>query len=212
MKYRLFAIILSLMIFHTAVGLCIDGNEILQNVKKKYDSIKYFSADFTQQFQWKLTGQVQDQNGRILLSGTDKFRIETKDQTIVSNGKTLWTYSALYHQVIIDDIEKAEEVVLPRELFLNFSNKYTPKLMGEESFEEQQCYLVQLDAKSDDIFIRQMTVWVKKDDWTTVKIEHKDLNENTTTYIIRNIAFNNTLKDDTFRFATPQDAEVIDMR
>ena len=212
MKHTLFTMILIAALMQASSGLCIDADEILDNVKKKYDKAESFTADYTQQFQWKLTGQVQDQNGHIILRGADQFRIETGDQTIVSDGKTLWTYSRLYEQVIVDDIQKAQEVVLPRELLLKFSKDYAPELLGEEIFEDQSCYVIQLNAKSDDVFIRQMKVWVKKGDWLTLKIEHRDLNENITTYIIRNIMLDVDITPDTFRYTPPEGTEVIDMR
>ena len=168
--------------------------------------------DFTQQFNWKLAGQTQEQKGTIILKDKDKFRVATDDQVIVSDGTTLWTYSRIHNQVIIDNLQNSEDVILPREIFLKFSQKYNPQLLGEARVLESDCYHLRLNAKTEDVFIREIKIWVDKKSWITIKIEQKDINENLTTYTLENIIINPSIPDHKFTYKIPQDAEVINMR
>lgn len=190
----------------------IDAGKIIDNVKKKFDDIQNLTADFTQSFKWKLAGETQQQGGKIFIKGKDKFRIETEGQIVVSDGQSLWTFSKSNNQVIIDNVNKADEVVLPREIFLKFSENYKPKYVGEEKYNTMTCHVVDLIAKTDNQFIREMKIWVDKDNWLTQQVQHIDINGNMTTYSLSSIKVNQNLKDAVFSFQPPDNVEVIDMR
>lgn len=193
-------------------GYCIDGSEIIKRVKQKYNTIESFSADFKQIFHWKLVGEAQENNGKIFLKNVDKFRIETNGQLIISDGTTLWTYSKINNQVIIDNMESSEEVMLPREIFLKFSKDYRPLLLGSERLTDADCYIVHLIANSENLFIKEMKVWIDKKNWLTLKIEHVDINENTTIYELSNILINKKIDKQKFTYKIPSNVEIIDMR
>lgn len=201
--------ILMIMINNT---WAVDADDIIDKVKKKYDDIESLTANFTQSFKWKLAGETQEQDGKIFIKGKEKFRIETKEQIIVSDGLSLWTFSKSNNQVIIDNVDKAEEVILPREIFLQFSRNYNPKYVKEEKYNNTDCHVVNLIAKTDNQFIREMKVWVDKDKWLTQQVQHTDINGNMTTYSLSAIQVNQNLKDNVFSLQIPDNVEVIDMR
>lgn len=211
---RLLSLLIALFfIFQfTNSGYSIDASEIINKVKKKYETVESFSAEFQQSFKWKLAGETQQQEGKIFLKNFDKFRIETDNQLIVSDGKTLWTYSADNNQVLIDDLSNAEDILLPRQLFLKFSEEYNPVLLGEEKYNDADCYALRLVAKNEEVFIKEMKIWIQKDSWLTLKIEHIDINENVTIYTLNNILINKKVDDKYFTYQIPPNVEVIDMR
>ncbi len=189
------------------------ADEIIKKVKKKYDDLKTFNAEFTQNFHWKLADNLHEQKGKIWLKGKEKFRIETEDQTIVSNGKTIWTYSQFNNQVIIDNLEKsAEEIRLPKDLFFKYSEQYLPNYLQQDKIDNQDCYVLELQAKTEDIFIKYMKMWISTKLLVPIKIEQVDLNNNTNTYILHNIEINNEINDNFFVYKIPDSVEIIDMR
>ncbi len=190
----------------------VDAEDIINKVKKKYDDIESLTADFTQSFKWKLAGETQEQGGKIFIKGTDKFRVETEGQIVVSDGQSLWTFSKSNNQVIIDNVSNAEEVILPREIFLKFSKNYNPKYLHEEKYNNTICHVVDLVAKTDNQFIREMKIWINKDNWLTQKVQHIDINGNMTTYSLYSINVNQNLKDSVFSLQIPDNVEVVDMR
>ena len=189
-----------------------DAKDIINDLKKEYDKVENLSAEFTQEFYWKLAEQGQTQEGSIMLQGSDKFRIETRDQIIVSDGKAIFTYSRMNNQVIIDAVTNNHEVVLPRELFMKFSKNYKPFMLEDEIINDTKCYVIRLTAKSADMYIKEMKVWVDKKSNLTKKIQHTDISENVTTYTLKNIQLNQKLPPTLFKFKTPEGAETVDLR
>lgn len=189
------------------------ANDIIKKVKNRYDDVKTLSAEFIQIFHWKLANNTHQQGGKIWLKGKESFRIETEDQTIVSDGKTIWTFSQFNNQVLIDNARKSgDDIRLPKDIFFKYSEQYLPIYLKDEKIENEDCYVIELRAKTEDIFIKYMKVWISMKMSVPVKIEQLDLNNNTRTYILNNIEINNTIKDDLFVFQIPESVEIIDMR
>ena len=212
MRFYVIKLLLLVLLCFVTVSYAIDGDEIIKKTKKKFNSTENFSANFIYKFKWKLADQSNEYYGKIYLKHENKFRIETDDQLIVSDSKTLWTYSKLNNQVIIDNLENAEGNLLPSEMFLKFSNEYKNILKKEEKIDDSDCYLVLLTAKDKNIFIKEMKVWIDKKTWLTKKIEHVDINENITGYTLKNILINSKLDNNLFKFKNKNNIEVIDMR
>ncbi len=214
--------LLSIIIIFTAVCALQTTNtfaqdakatELINKVKAKYDALTSFQAEFEQTSHWRLVDNVQQQKGRIWLKDKDKFRIETQDQIIVCNGKIVWTHSLYNNQVIIDKIENsADEIRLPKDLFLKYSENYSPRLIGNEVIDQQDCAVLELKAKSDDIFIKFMKIWINTKLSVPIKIEQVDINENTNSYRLLNVELGKPLADKLFNYEIPNSVEIIDMR
>jgi len=188
------------------------AKEIIKKVQEKYKELQSLKADFEQEFIWQLAGETQTIKGLLYLSGGNHYRIETDTQTIVSNGTTVWIYSEPDNQVIIDSIDKSEENPLPKDLLFQYSDEYKPELAGEERFNGEKTYVLNLLPKAEDAFITSMKIWVDASSWLTIKVEQVDINDNVNTYIIGNIKENLQLEDSLFNFEIPEDCEVVDLR
>jgi len=215
-KFKIFLFTLIILFYQQPILLFASddkASEIIKKVKNKYDEIKTFNAEFTQTFHWKLADNVHEQKGKICLKGKEKFRIETEDQTIVSDGKTIWTYSQFNNQVIIDNLEKSgEDIRLPKDLFFKYSEQYRPTYLQDDKIDNQDCYVIELQAKTEDIFIKYMKIWITMKMVIPIKIEQVDLNNNTNTYILQNVEINNEISDNFFVYKIPDSVEIIDMR
>jgi chaperone LolA len=191
----------------------IKADEIIKKVKDKYDDLKTFQAEFTQRSYWKLADNVHEQKGKVWLKGKEKFRIETDDQTVVSDGKTIWTYSQFNNQVIIDNVEKSgDDIRLPKDIFFKYSEDYNPIYMQGEKIDNQDCHVLELKSKTDDIFIKYMKIWINVKIFVPIKIEQVDINDNSNTYFLSNIQVNVTIDGKFFIYDVPDSVEIIDMR
>ena len=188
------------------------AKEIIRKVQKKYQELQSLKADFEQEFIWQLAGETQTIKGLLYLRAGNHYRIETDTQTIVTNGTTVWIYSEPDNQVIIDSVDKSEENSLPKDLLFQYSEEYEPELAGEEKFNGEKTYVLNLLPKDEDAFIMSMKIWVDASSWLTVKVEQVDINDNINTYIIGNIKENLQLEDSLFNFEIPPDSEVVDLR
>jgi len=187
------------------------AKEIVKRVQKKYSELKTLQADFEQIFVWDLADETQTVKGKIYVNHGNKYRIDTDTQSIVTDGTTVWTYSKDRDQVIIDTVAKSEDT-LPTNLLFRYSEDYKPIFRGEELLDGRKSYVIYLEPKGEDGLIQSMTLWVDASSWLTTKVEQIDINENISTYIVRNVQEDIELPPSLFKFSPTGDMEVVDLR
>lgn len=190
----------------------VKGKKVVEQVLKKYEAAKSFQADFEQTYYWVLPDTKSEQYGTIWLEGKTKFKIQTENQLIVSDGKTVWTYSKTTNQVLIDEVQKADDITLPGDIMLTFLDKYDPIYIGEELINGIKCHRLELTSKTDDQFIQKIVLWISIRDLIVKKIQQIDLNKNKNTYVLKSIKFDVLFPKDFFHYVPPDSVEVIDMR
>ncbi|HDI51829.1 MAG TPA: outer membrane lipoprotein carrier protein LolA [Bacteroidetes bacterium] len=188
------------------------AKEIIRKVQQKFTKAQTLEAEFTQTFHWTMVDEVQTFNGKLLIGPGDKFRIETQEQFIICDGKTVWTYDIPNNQVIIDDLQKTESTLLPKKLLVKYSKEFSAKLLGKETIGGFLCYHLQLLPHTEDNYIQKMDVWIDGKQWITRRLSYVDVNQNVTTYEIKNMILGKKLSNDLFQFQFPPQVEVIDMR
>jgi chaperone LolA len=188
------------------------GREIIEKVNDKYKKMDSLKAEFEQTYTWDLAGETQTVSGTLYLTESNKYRIETNEQLVVTDGETVWSYSNSDKHVIIDLLKNSQGSQLPKEILLQYSKEFEPDFIKEEKIEGRKTYLLDLKPKEDQGLIISMKVWIDASSWITRKIEQIDLNDNRNTYIVRNIVENPELEPGLFRFEMPSDAEIVDLR
>jgi chaperone LolA len=189
-----------------------NANKILGKVRATYDALESLSADFEKEYTWALAGETQSLAGKLYLKKGDRYRIETETQTIITDGKTVWTYSPEKAQVFVDDMEKSQENPLPRDLLVKYTSDFNAKYLRGDKLGETECHVLLLTAREEDAFAQSVVVWVDKKTFVALQIEQRDLNDNLTVYRLQNLALNAKLGDQLFTFAAPPETEVIDLR
>ncbi|MBL7075581.1 outer membrane lipoprotein carrier protein LolA [candidate division KSB1 bacterium] len=211
-KGVLFSLIGCLLFLRSIAGFGITGEDVINKVQYRFKKLKTFQADFKQVFEWKLAGETQILTGKIYLKKDDKFRLETEDQIFVSDGKLIWQYSYLTDQVIVEEIKKTPDSLLPRDLIFEY-----PKRFGVESCQrlregKKRYFLLEMSPLKAEGFIENLKVWVDEKEYITRRIEFVDINENKTVYQLDNVILNSKIDDYLFKFHPPEGAELIDLR
>jgi outer membrane lipoprotein-sorting protein len=188
------------------------AKNIVKKVKDTYQDLKTVVIDFEQDFKWKLAGTNQKVNGKIIIKDNVKYHVEIDNNTIVTDGITVWNYSKANNQVIIKNSEKADADQLPSKILLKYAEDYNVTLVGEERLQNNDCYVLLFKSKTGDDYYQQMKAWISKKNWLTQKIEQTDINQNINTYLIRSVQTNTPIDDSNFVFQTPKGVEEIDMR
>jgi len=189
------------------------AKKIVENVTKRYQTITDVSAHFEQTFFWKLAGEQQTIEGKIYVKDGKKYRIETDDQLIVTDGLTIWTLSKTNKQVLVDALnENSQQNPLMREFLTRYSEEYIPKLVDQKEIKGAEYYLVELSAKSEDMFITKVGIWVDEKTWLMLSVEQTDINGNLTKYIVTDVDFNTKLSETLFKIEVPEGYELIDLR
>ena len=139
-----------------------------------------------------------------------QLRIQTDDQTLVSNGDVLWTYSPFTNQVVINKIDKSGGTIFPSDFLFEYPKAYNSKLVDEDKFEGE--YLILLTPKDRSSFVTSIRIWLDDKDFLIRSIEYKDINGNVTSWEVTGIDVEPNFDDSHFEFNTPSGAEVVDLR
>ncbi|NOX90282.1 MAG: outer membrane lipoprotein carrier protein LolA [Calditrichaeota bacterium] len=191
----------------------IDVKDIIKKLQKKYDDIENFKATFEKVETFQLTGSVSKTEGTLYVKDGKKYRFETEDQLIVSDGKTVWTYNRINNQVLIDRVRKNSGVLLPRDILFKYPKTHYATLLGEDKIRGKKVYVVKLDPKEDvHGYFSSLKVWIQDHAWQIVKIEITDLNGNKSIFNLSNIDTKNRLADSLFSFTPTSEMNVVDMR
>ncbi|MGQ9559251.1 MAG: LolA family protein [Candidatus Oleimicrobiaceae bacterium] len=189
----------------------LDGQAIVRKVRATFESLTTLRARFAQTFEWKMVGESQKVSGTLAAAKGDRYRIETDDQLIVTDGRTVWNFSKENKQVLIDHMGKSADTPLMRDLMVRYAEGYVAELKGQEAVHGSACYLVELRAKGEE-FITTVTLWVDRTLWIPVRVRQVDVNENINLYELQGVEVNVPLPASLFSFQVPPGAEVIDVR
>jgi len=213
-KYFIYlTILINLVVFYSFGQAIEDVGKIIKKVQNKYKKIDLLHADFKQVNRFQLTNIQTEVFGSIWISKDNKFRFETEDQTIVSNGEIFWRYNKLEGQVLIDHAQKTQQDVFLNNFLFNISDYYTGQLVSESKLNSKKIYEIRLTPKTaDDSFFRFIKVWIYDDSWDLEKVIYTDFNENEVEYQIEKIDLNPSVTKSIFEFNAPEGAEVVDLR
>ncbi len=189
-----------------------DAREVLSHARDKYESIQDASASFTQQVRFGVMKSEQSFSGRFFMRKGNHYRIEGEEQTIVTDGSTVWTYSSVNKQVLIDRYKDDNNVIEPQRLLVNAEREYEVTLIAGDNAAEEHISQLKLIPNSDTSRFKWVKLWIDRNDWLLKKAQLQDLADNITTYTISNIRLNKGLPDSLFRFDPPRGTEVIDLR
>jgi chaperone LolA len=187
------------------------SEKLALKVEKKYRSIKDLSMNFTKTLKSEIFETQKKTKGKMYLKNPDKFRIETKDETIVTDGKFLWTYSEQNEQVIKSRLDRSKNIFKPNQYLSNFRKEYKAKLTDEEKINKTECYRLVLTPKKEDSFITKTIIWIDKKSLLAKKLEYQDSNDNQITLIFDKIKINKGIKDSKFVFKAPEGVEELDL-
>ena len=187
-----------------------DPQEILREVRKTYDGIRDAEIRFTERTRFPQSTLEQRSAGTLYLKKEHKYRIETDDQTVVTDGETVWSYSPANHQVLIDRFKGADNPFAPERILAGGGADYNASAIGREKVGGADCAVLKLVPRAESSLVRTLHLWV--DRGLVRKAVITDVNGKETTYTVLDIRLNPGLSDSRFVLEIPPGAEVVDMR
>jgi chaperone LolA len=188
-----------------------DASSLLKRMEKTYDAINDATVTFTQHVVYGVTNAEQSFSGKLWMKKGNNYRIELEDQTIVTDGVSVWSFTKSNNQVVIDKYKEDPHSFSPDKVLVNVPQRYTAAILGKEKIGDQETTilkLIPLDPKSN---IAWMKLWVDGDGMMK-KIQVHDISDNETTYTIGAMSVNTGVPDNEFTFTAPDSVEVIDLR
>ncbi|MBI4535252.1 MAG: outer membrane lipoprotein carrier protein LolA [Ignavibacteriae bacterium] len=198
------------------LGACVcvgqTAQEVLEMVKKKYDSINDAQLKFSQKARFELARIEEHANGTLFVKKGNKYRVELEEQTIVTNGATVWSYSLPNNQVLIDNFKLQDNPFSPEKILTGAPKDFYATTLGRERVGKSEAIVLKLVPKDDQSVVKSMKLWVDDGDWLIKKVEISDVNGKQTEYLVNDIKVNIGLTDSRFTYQIPEGVEIVDLR
>jgi len=188
------------------------AEKLLQSVINKVASYDNFVADISYTMVNTEMNIDEKKSGKIFVSG-DKYRIEMPGQTIISDGKTLWTYIEDSQEVMVSNMEDSDQTISPTKILTSYNDDYDAKFDKDATYKNSNLKLIDLKPSEGKNF-EKMSVLINEKKLELENFSVYDQNGNVFTYHIINLKPNVKLPSGTFTFDSKKypDVEVVDMR
>ena len=179
--------------------------EALSRLRERYDAMGSMRATFTQVTTSTFLDEPERYAGSVLLSG-DRYRIETAQQTIVTDTVRTWVYNRYENQVLINDYESDPSTFS----LSSFLDEFDTAYRVQEYRLDDGLDRITLSPEDPLSAFRTVTIWT--DDGVVRRLHVVDLNDIEMNIALSDIVFNPELPADSFTFSIPEGAELIDLR
>lgn len=186
-------------------------SEVLGKIRSHYSSMNDASALFTQTVNMRFKKSARQVSGSVKIKKGNKYRLETDQQTIVTDGKTVWMYTPITKQVLKDSFKQNRQPFSPDKFLLGLPKEFSAVACEKDS----QYYTLNLQPTTTGAVSSSMTslkIWVRPESWIVEKIEVVDKNNTTTTILLSKIEFNRGIPDQDFQFIISNEMKVVDLK
>jgi len=188
------------------------ADEVLENMREQYDGIRDLRLTFTQRTTVPRARIDQRSEGTLLLKKENKYRVELEQQTIVTDGITVWSYSAPTGQVLIDHFKAGAGMLTPERILTGATDDFSATVTGNEQVGDRETVVLRLTPRAEHASVQLLRLWVDNDDWLIRRAEVVDPGGTQTTYTVSEIRLNAGVDDARFVYLIPKGAEVVDLR
>jgi outer membrane lipoprotein carrier protein len=189
-----------------------DADELVGKLQKRYQGVRDLSVSFTQHVQFGATKAEQTFTGTLQMKKGNKYRIEMEEQTIVTDGVSVWSYNPATKQVLVDHYKEDPRSFSPDKVLVTLPANYSAALLGEEKLEGRTVSVLKLTPRQSRPALQWMKVWVDTDELVMKKIQLLDASDNLMTYRISDVRIDPGIPESRFQFTAPPGVEVIDLR
>lgn len=186
---------------------------ILNKVNKKYAAYKSMQIDLTLTIQEGNYKEVQ--KGKVTVKG-NKFKIESKEQEIVSDGMTNWVYLKTNGDLQISNPEPDDMPIFssPDKLIKRYERDFISGLIGEFKEGNRMVYRIEFKPKSRRSEYSKVRVTIDKNTKSILRIKIFEKSNMHYTINVTRLVKNITIKDSFFKFdeSSVPDDKKIDLR
>ena len=188
-----------------------DADDIVNQLQNKYANIDALEATFTQEITSPFGEQGAISTGTLLLSGV-QYRVETENQTFVTDGTTTWIFNAYANQLLVNDFVQDETTFSIADFLLNFNEAYHVLNASQRVIDGEIYYEMEMEPKEDNTYFKRVTLWMRDSDSLVTRLHVLDVNDAELEFNLQNIQLNPNLGSDAFQFYPPDNVEIIDLR
>ncbi|RPI66444.1 MAG: outer membrane lipoprotein carrier protein LolA [Ignavibacteriales bacterium] len=194
--------IIGLLVIFLSINIIAgDEEELLRNVKEKFNSIDDFSANVIQE------GKNSFLNGKIYYKKENKFYLDLKNMTIVSDGITIWNHNKKENKVVVNDLGSEENSIFS---FNTLLGEYPSKSNISSSKEGNFNVLILSPKEGSGLNFSEARLWINSE-YLIEKVSVINENNNIT-FNFSGYKINQDLPDSRFTFTAPKGSSIIDLR
>ena len=182
---------------------------LLDEVSAKAKSHKSIKVEFSYTMVNTKAGINEEKTGTLLVSG-DKYRMSAAGQTVICDGKTIWTYINESNEVQVNNLENKDDAMTPSKLLTSYNSNYKSKIIKSTDPSVESVELIPNTGKNFSKAVLGIDKARKQVKYFTLY----DKSGNTFTYKIRSYNTDTPVTDADFSFDAKKfpGVEVIDMR
>lgn len=187
------------------------ASALLDEVSAKTKSYKSIKVDFSFTMVNTKAKINEEKTGTLWLSG-DKYKMSAAGQTVICDGKTIWTYLAESNEVQVNLLDNKDDAMTPSKLLTSYNSNYKSKIIRDKN-SDPNIELVELIPNSSKNFTKAI-LGIDKTKKQVKSFVLYDKSGNTFTYKIKTFITNTPLTGADFTFDASKfpGVEVIDMR
>lgn len=200
---------IAFIFFLSQLLLAQNANDILKKAQTKFNSIKSFSADFSQTIISSEGKVVGKDVGTFTYKRKNKFIVDQKKSLIVSNAESVWNYDKVNKKVVISTFYDDPTSFSIERFIFDYPALCRLKFVKEESNDIEK--VIQLIPKDDVLDLKEIKIWLNNSNLLS-KLEVVDLLDIKYIFSFKEIKENPEISDSRFTFYPPKGIKIIDLR
>ncbi len=184
------------------------GQETLKKIQNKFKSVEDFSANFTQSASISTGKGSGSQSGKFFYKRENKFVVELKNSSIISNGKSVWNYNTKQKRVVINSFSDNPTSFSLENYIYEYPSKCEINSVAAVNGKDE---VIELVPKSEDVDFVNAKIWKNSDDMIS-RIEVVDNSNIKHTIQLSSIKTDQGIPDSKFDFNPPKGIKIIDLR
>jgi chaperone LolA len=194
----------------TSIVYSQSANQLIKKLQNKFNSITNFTATFSQN---SSTTQGQDQgktSGNFTYKKKNKFVVELKNQTIVSDGQTIWNSDKRFNRVVISNLSDDPTSFSLERFVFDYPPLCKIKIAKDDALSKGDEY-IELTPKDQDMEFKYVKIWLTTDGMIS-KLEVLDLGDIRYAFQFNDLKINQDISEARFTFYPPKGIKIIDLR
>ena len=192
----------NLLMFLVLIAFQNQPDSLISKMQRKFESIKTLKADFVQ-----TTNNINLMKGKFYFSQKENYRIELQNNTLISNGLTIWNIDNKRNKVIISNVEDDPLAFSLNEYIYEYPKKCKITILNVDNDNS----LIVLDSDGSNLNFKLAKLWVNKD-YLINKILFEDFSGGEYEFSFSNIKLNVNLDSEIFVYKEFKDYKTIDLR
>lgn len=203
-KFLLFIFLTASLVYTQSAG------DLIRRLQSKFNSINNFTANFSQIYS-TVEGQNQRKSfGKFLYKRKNKFIVDLKNQSIISDGQTIWNSDKRFNRVVISNLADDPTSFSLERFVFDYPRLCKSKVVKDDAVAKGDEY-VELTPKDQDMEFKYVKIWLTADGMIS-KLEVLDLGDVRYTFQFTDLKVNQELPDSRFTFEPPKGMKIIDLR